>query len=126
MRYKTGKQFVYDALNRVVQYKNGSTVLLSYTFDALGRRIAKTVSGTTTDLYLSAAEQVVEERVAGVAVDQKVWSPVYVDAMIERDRDTNSDGVVDETAALARRGNATITRSRASFGVVPSCVNSAP
>ena len=34
---QTGKMLVYDAWNRLVQYKNGSTVLLTYTFDALGR-----------------------------------------------------------------------------------------
>ena len=36
---QTNKTLVYDAWNRMVQYKNGSTVLLTYSFDALNRRI---------------------------------------------------------------------------------------
>jgi RHS repeat-associated protein len=44
---------------------------------------------TTTDLYYSAAWQVIEERQGGTAAadvsHQYVWSPVYVDAMVLRD-----------------------------------------
>ncbi len=43
--------------------------------------------GTATDLYYSNQWQVVEERLSGTTAPtaQYVWSPVYVDAMIERD-----------------------------------------
>src|SRR5207245_693417 len=37
------------------------------------------------DLYFSTAWQVLEEDVSGSMQDQYVWSPAYVDAMIERD-----------------------------------------
>jgi RHS repeat-associated protein len=39
-----------------------------------------------------------EERSGGVstATDQYVWSPVYVDALIDRDRSTANNGVLDE------------------------------
>ena len=33
-----------------------------------------------------------EERAGGETTVQYVWSPLYVDALILRDRDTNSDG----------------------------------
>jgi RHS repeat-associated protein len=45
--------------------------------------------GATTDLYYSAAWQVLEERIGGTPKAQYVWSPVYVDALVERDRDAN-------------------------------------
>lgn len=40
-------------------------------------------------LYYSAGWQVIEERESGVVQAQQVWSPVYVDAMILRDRNAN-------------------------------------
>src|SRR5437870_13105203 len=43
----------------------------------------ETASGTTRDLYYSAAWQVLEERVSGSWTAQYVWSPVYVDALIQ-------------------------------------------
>jgi RHS repeat-associated protein len=92
-----GKTLVYDAWNRLVAYKNGSMVLESYSYDALGRRIVQN-PGTATDLYYSSAWQVLEERTGGVstATIQYVWSPVYVDALILRDRSTQNNGTLDE------------------------------
>jgi RHS repeat-associated protein len=58
--------------------------------------------GATTDLYYSAAWQVLEERIAGTPTAQYVWSPVYVDALVERDRDANgqsSDGLEERLYA---------------------------
>jgi RHS repeat-associated protein len=80
-----GKTLVYDAWNRLVAYKNGMTVLESYKYDALNRRIVQN-AGTATDLYYSAAWQVLEEQVAGATQAQYVWSAVYVDALVLRDR----------------------------------------
>ena len=72
-----GHTYIYDAWNRIVQVKNGSTVLSSYGYDALSRRITEN-PGTTTDLYFSSADQVLEERVSGVTKAQYVWSLTYV------------------------------------------------
>jgi RHS repeat-associated protein len=79
-----GNTYVYDAWNRLVAAENGSTTLASYRYDALGRRITET-SAATVDLYFSKDWQVVEEQAGGVMQTQYVWSPVYVDAMVERD-----------------------------------------
>ena len=81
----------YNARNRLVQVKNsGSTLLETFSYDGLKRKITETPNGgTASELYYSASWQVVEERQSGVAKVPYVWSPVYVDAMIERDRDTN-------------------------------------
>jgi RHS repeat-associated protein len=91
---ETGRQFVYDAWNRLKVVKNsGGTTLKTYTYDAMGRRVAETASGTTTDLYYSNQWQVLEEAVSGTTKSRYVWSPVYVDALILRDRDAdNSSG----------------------------------
>jgi RHS repeat-associated protein len=64
--------------------KNGSTTLDAYSYDGLGRRTTEN-PGTLRDIYFSSAWQVVEEDVSGSMQDQYVWSPVYVDAIIERD-----------------------------------------
>src|SRR5262249_42067404 len=72
---ETGKQFVYDAWNRLVAVKNsGGTTLETFAYDALSRRISVTASGTTTDLYYSKDWQVLEERVGSTAKVQYVWS----------------------------------------------------
>jgi RHS repeat-associated protein len=102
-RDETGRQFVYDAWNRLVAVKDASGNLLkSYAYDGQHRRIQDTAGGTTTDLYYSAAWQVLEERISGTAKAQYVWSPVYVDALVERDRDANgqsSDGLEERLYA---------------------------
>jgi RHS repeat-associated protein len=60
-------------------------------YDALNRRVAETVGATTTDLYYSAGWQVLEERVGTATKARYVWSPVYVDALILRDRDGDNN-----------------------------------
>jgi RHS repeat-associated protein len=47
-------------------------------------------------LYYSAAWQVIEERQSSVAVVQAVFSPVYLDAIVLRDRDTDANGTLEE------------------------------
>jgi RHS repeat-associated protein len=94
---ETGKQFVYDAWNRLKIVKNsGGTTLATYAYDADGRRVRETRSGTTTDLFYSDQWQVLEERVGSDVKKSYVWSLVYVDAMIARDRDTDANGSLDE------------------------------
>jgi RHS repeat-associated protein len=39
---------------------------------------------------------VLEEKLGSITTARYVWSPVYVNSMILRDRDTNSDGTMDE------------------------------
>jgi RHS repeat-associated protein len=80
---QNNKTLVYDAWNRLVRY-NGTTTV-TYAYDALNRRVSGTSAGVTTDVYYSSSWQVLEERISGVTQAQYVWSPVYVDAMVERD-----------------------------------------
>ncbi len=109
-RDETGRQFVYDAWNRLVAVKDaGGTTLKTYAYDGLHRRISETAGGVTTDLYYSDAWQVLEERVGGQARVQYVWSPVYVDALVLRDRDTNGDGTLDERLWVVQDANYNVT-----------------
>jgi RHS repeat-associated protein len=117
---ENGKTLVYDAWNRLVAYKNGGTTLASYSYDALGRRIVQTESSTTTDLYYSSQWQVLEERVGGAAKAQYVWSPVYVNAMIERDRDAdgNSSNGLEERLYAQTDANWDVTALVGTAGTV--------
>jgi len=96
------RKYVYDAWNRLVRVTNtaGTTTHVAYAHDALGRRVCvvtgapaanpcQTTGGITTDLYYSDSWQVLEEKVGSTTKVQYVWSPVYVDAMVLRDRDAN-------------------------------------
>jgi RHS repeat-associated protein len=109
-RDETGRQFVYDAWNRLVAVKDaGGNTLKTYAYDGYHRRVQETASGTTTDLYYSDSWQVLEERVGGQAKAQYVWSPVYVDALVLRDRDSNSDGTLDERLYVVQDANYNVT-----------------
>jgi RHS repeat-associated protein len=110
---QTGKTLVYDAWNRLVQVKSGTMVLVSYSFDALSRRVTENPD-TLSSLYYSAQWQVLEDQVGGTTQAQYVWSPVYVDALVERDRGSerlyvqqdanwNVTALVDASANVAER-----------------------
>jgi RHS repeat-associated protein len=107
---QNGKTLVFDAWNRLVAYKNGVTVLVSYSYDALNRRVTEN-PGTARTLYYSSAWQVLEEDVSGAPQIQYVWSPVYVDAMIERDRDADGNPAngLEERLYVQQDGNWNVT-----------------
>jgi RHS repeat-associated protein len=94
---ETGRTFGYDAWNRIVSV-NGTA---RYAYDALGRRIKE----GATNLYYDADWQLIEEHNSGNApVAHYVWSPVYVDAMVLRDRDADgnsANGLEERLYALA-------------------------
>jgi len=82
-----GLIYVYDAWNRVVKIENsaGTSTLETFAYDGLGRRIFETAGDTTTNLFYSAAGQVLEESSGGDFTNRYVWSPVYVNALVLRD-----------------------------------------
>jgi YD repeat-containing protein len=101
---ENGKTLVYDAWSRLVDYKNGSTSLESYRYDALNRRIEEN-AGAARALFYTAEWQVIEERTSGVARVSYVWSPVYIDALIVRDRDADNNGSLEERLYAAHDAN---------------------
>jgi RHS repeat-associated protein len=95
----------YDAWNRLIRVEEGANKVAEYEYDGAKRRtIKKTyVSGElneTRHFYYTDPSrwQVVEERVGtSTSADRQfVWGLRYVDELILRDRDTNSDGTLDE------------------------------
>jgi len=106
-----GLGYKFDAWDRLVEVTSsgGGAAIRTYHYDALGRRIQETAGGTTTDFYYSAAWQVLEERVGSAAKISYVWSPVYVEAMIARDRDTDANGSLDERLYPMHDANFNVT-----------------
>jgi RHS repeat-associated protein len=76
--------YVYDAWNRLVAVKNSNNTLASYSYDGLNRLIQVTENGTTTDLYYSSLDQVLDEYQGSAETAYNVWSPVYVNALVYR------------------------------------------
>jgi RHS repeat-associated protein len=105
-----GNTYVYDAWNRLVAVKSGSTTLATYSYDALGRRITEN-TGTASDLYYNSEWQVIEERASGSnrATIQYIWSPLLSDTLVERDRDPNGSGTLSERLYVQQDANGNVT-----------------
>ncbi len=124
------RDLVYDAWNRLVKVTNGATTLATYGYDALGRRIQEAEANAfgdavTRDLYFSAQWQVLEEHETSASYTnlvraQYVWSPVYVDALVERDRDParNGSGMLSERFYVQQDANFNVTGLVTSAGAV--------
>jgi len=99
-----GHEFVYDYRNRIieVQDQNQSTVM-KYCYDGLNRRVKKDLDSGTDILYIYDGWQVVEEReydagdTAWEARRQYVYGGIYIDEPLIFDKDTDDDGVCDDT-----------------------------
>jgi RHS repeat-associated protein len=107
---ETGRTFKYDAWNRLAEVKNslGSTIV-TYKYDALSAKVSETSGGNTRDFYYSSTWQMLEERLNGTTDTRYVWSPVYIDAMILRDRDTDANGSLDERLYALHDANFNVT-----------------
>jgi RHS repeat-associated protein len=85
-------------------------VVGDYAHDALGRRITEVHGAAQDELYYSVSWQVLEERDGSGAVQaQYVWSPVYVDALALRDRDSDGNGTLDERLYAQQDANFNVT-----------------
>jgi RHS repeat-associated protein len=99
-------RFVWDAWNMMVQVKNSSNVvIITYGRDALHRHVTDTVSSSVTDRFFSLGWQLLETKTGSNPVTRNVWSPAYVDALVLRDRDTDSNGTLDERIYPLQDGN---------------------
>jgi len=112
-----GTTYNYDAWNRLVSADPTGPTSITYSHDALNRRVIEN-PGTATDLYYSAAWQILEERVAGNAKIQYIWSPVYIDAMILRDRDADGNGSLEERLYAQQDANFNVTAIISTSGAV--------
>src|SRR5262249_22216319 len=59
-----------------------------------GENLCAATGGTRRDFFSSKDWQVVEERDSGAVKKHYLWSPVYVDALVLRDRDAAGDAAL--------------------------------
>jgi RHS repeat-associated protein len=76
--------------------------------------------GAAFDQNYSANWQVLEEREGGTTKRQYVWSPVYVDALVLRDRDADNDGshTLEERLYVQQDANYNVTAVMNTSGTV--------
>jgi len=106
----------YDAWNHLVEVTDGGILVAKFRYDGDGRRILKVFDtdspgdpdglDTYEHVYLS-GNQVIETREGTGATPaqaetlqpkyQNVWSPRYIDALILRDENTDTDGLCDDS-----------------------------
>ena len=111
-----GRTLAYDAWSRLIQVNSSSgTLIASMGYDGLGRLIART-NGTTSQVdYFFSGAQAIEERIgvttssSGTLSSQTVFSPLYVNAPILRDRDTDANGTLDQRTYLTTDANFNVT-----------------
>jgi RHS repeat-associated protein len=115
----------WDSWNRLVKVADGANTLAEYQYDGDNRRIVKKlyVGGSldeTRHIYLSQENRVLEERVDAMtsADRQFTWGSRYVDDLVLRRRDTDSNGSLDETLYALQDANWNITALSDTSGVV--------
>jgi RHS repeat-associated protein len=104
-------RFVWDAWNREVKIKNSSnTVIATNAYDALNHKVQVTTSAGLIDKIFGKNEwQVFEEKNGSNTLNRYVWSPVYVDGLVTRDRDTDANGTLDERLFALQDANWNVT-----------------
>ena len=101
----SGDKYFYNEWNQITKVENSSgTLLESYEYDALGRRIAITnaSTGVTTDLYYD-GNQVIEERQGGTVTAQYVWGLGYTNDLVLRDDNSTTGSLGVSGSGLGRR-----------------------
>ena len=99
--WTTGYTYKWDAWNRLVEIKQGGTVIGSYAYDALTRRTRKTVGGVIRDIYYDRQWRSVEEREGTTVKVQHTWSPLDRWTLICRRRNA-SGTTLNETLFCLR------------------------
>ena len=113
--------YTYAANGQIASKTDGSGTT-QYSYDAEGRRITETQgiypNATTTDLYYSNEDQVVQENVGSLVTAEHVWSPFYVDALVQTVNNPTvtsgqSNGSVDSSFGKNSSNQTTTTLSSA-------------
>ena len=124
----SGFTATYDAFNRLVKLVDGMNTVAEYEYDGLNRRIVKSIyaSGSLDHrqhVYLSENWQDLEIRkeVSGTEdtdpLEQYVWHPYYIDAILLRDYDPETDGSATRYY-YAQDANFNVTAITTSSGAV--------
>ena len=104
-------RFVWDAWNREVKIKNSSnTVIATNAYDALNHKVQVTTSAGLIDKIFGKNDwQVFEDKNGSSTLNRYVWSPVYVDGLVTRDRDTDANVTLDERLFAFQDANWNVT-----------------
>jgi RHS repeat-associated protein len=90
--WTAGYTAIWDAWNRLIELKAGSTQVAKNTYDALTRRITKTTPAETRDYYFDRQWRTLQENFngggSGTVRAQYVWSPLDRWTLIRRQRET--------------------------------------
>jgi RHS repeat-associated protein len=92
----------WDAWNRLVEVKEGSTVVASYTYDGLNRRLTKTAGSETRHYYYDTQWRTLEERVGSSSTPDRQYTWGLRDRwdLLRRKRSTTNR--LDETLYVLR------------------------
>jgi RHS repeat-associated protein len=118
----------YDAWNRLVEVDDQRPSLIAtYRYDGLGRRISKTLaSGDVTDYYYDEAWQVLQEYTVAAnqteTVNVYVWDLRYIDAPVVRATYNNDTESLDNWLYYCNDANMNVTSLVASVQGVPTVV----
>ena len=110
----------YDAWNRLVKLEEGENALAEYVYDARNfLMVKKTYDGAQLDetrhLYYNCDWRVLEERFESAGTlpanpnRQFTWGQRHIDDLILRDRDTDSNGTLDERLYALQDANWNVT-----------------
>jgi RHS repeat-associated protein len=115
MDWSSAYAMTYDAWQRLVQVKSGSTTAAIYAYDGQNRRVTKTTGTTLRHYYYSSQWQILEERLntTTTADRQFVWGLMALDNLILRDRGSerfyslqdvfSCTAIVDTTGTIQER-----------------------
>lgn len=85
------KTYLWNALNQLVEVKEGTTTLATFEYDGAGRRTEKTAGGVTRQ-YIYELEDIIEERISGSSSDTiRYYHGAGIDEPLAR---TNGSDVV--------------------------------
>jgi RHS repeat-associated protein len=113
----------FDAWNRAIQWAKAYQTI-TYSYDGLGRRIKRTdnMALDTDDFYYSNSWRLLEEHDNTYSqrnlTSQYVWGLRYVDEMVERDRDTDGNGSLNERLYVLQDANFNVTAITDTAGAV--------
>ena len=108
-RRRPARRYTYDAWNRLVEVESGGSTTAVHEHDALNRQAQSGTTTPTDERWFSLQWQVLETRPSDGKTMQFVWCPVYVDAMVARDRDTDANGTLDERVYALHDANFDVT-----------------
>ena len=105
--WTTAQTLKWDAWNRLVRVTEGSTTIAEYSYDALFRRVTKTVSGTTRRFYYSDQWQILEEYLgSAVNPEMRYWYGLRdINDIARRQRYSSGTTLQDDLYALRETMN---------------------